>query len=47
MSTVNPGEFCPLPYGFLVTYYFVVCEKCNAATVRENGNETEQTIIKL
>ncbi len=47
MSTVNPGEFCPMPYGFLVTYYFVVCEKCNCATVRENGNETEKTIIKL
>ncbi len=47
MSTVNPGEFCPLPYGFLITYFFVACEKCNAATVRENGNETEETIIKL
>lgn len=47
MSTVNPGEFCPVPYGFLVTYFFVVCEKCNVATARENGNETEETIIKL
>lgn len=47
MSTVNPGEFCPIPYGFLVTYFFVVCEKCNAATLRENGNESEETYIKL
>ncbi len=48
MSTVNPGEFCPMPYGFLITYFLVVCEKCNAATVRENGNETEETFqIKL
>lgn len=47
MSTVNPGEFCPLPYAFLVTLFFVVCEKCNAATKRENGNETEEVYIKL
>ncbi len=47
MSTVNPGEFCPMPYGFLITYFFVVCEKCNNATVRENGNEKEETIISI
>ena len=47
MSTVNPGEFCPIPYAFLVTMFFVVCEKCNAATKRENGNETEDVIIKF
>ncbi len=47
MSTVNPGEFCPMPYAFLVTYFFVVCEKCNAASTRENGNETEETYIEL
>ena len=46
MSTVNPGEFCPLPYAFMIAYYLVVCEKCNAASKRENGNETEDDIIK-
>lgn len=47
MSTVNPGEFCPMPYSFLITYFLVVCEKCNAAPVRENGNETEETYLTL
>ncbi len=47
MSTVNPGEFCPMPYAFLVAYFLVVCEKCNAATKRENGNEIEEDLIKL
>lgn len=47
MSTVNPGEFCPLPYGLLVTLFFVVCEKCNAASKRENGNEIEEVIVKI
>ncbi len=47
MSTVNPGEFCPFPYAFLIAYFLVVCEKCNAATKRENGNETEEDLIKL
>lgn len=47
MSTVNPGEFCPVPYAFLVAYFLVVCEKCNAATKRENGNEIEEDLIKI
>lgn len=46
MSTVNPGEFCPMPYAFLIAYFLVVCEKCNAASKRENGNETEEVLIK-
>lgn len=47
MSTVNPGEFCPVPYGFLITLFFVICEKCNAATKRQNGNETEENLINI
>lgn len=47
MSTVNPGEFCPIPYGFMVTLFFVICEKCNAATKRQNGNETEENLINI
>ncbi|MBE6700956.1 MAG: O-antigen ligase family protein [Ruminococcaceae bacterium] len=27
MSQVNPGEFCPLPYGILATVYFILMEK--------------------
>lgn len=47
MSTVNPGEFCPVPYTFLVTMFFVVCEKYNASTKSENGNEIDEVLIKL
>lgn len=47
MSTVNPGEFCPIPYGFIITLFFVICEKVNAATKRQNGNETEENIINI
>ena len=47
MSTVNPGEFCPLPYAFLITYFLVVCEKCNVAQKREIGNEEEQDLIRI
>ncbi len=47
MSTVNPGEFCPIPYGFIITLFFVICEKCNVATKRQNGNETEENLINI
>lgn len=47
MSTVNPGEFCPVPYGFIITLFLVICEKCNAATKRQNGNETEENLINI
>ncbi len=47
MSTVNPGEFCPIPYGFIITMFFVICEKCNAATKRLNGDETEENLINI
>ncbi len=47
MSTVNPGEFCPIPYGFLIALFFVICEKCNNATKRQNGNETEENLINI
>ncbi len=47
MSTVNPGEFCPVPYGLIMTIMFVICEKCNNATMRQNGNESEENIINI
>ena len=47
MSTVNPGEFCPIPYGFIIALFFVICEKCNVATKRQNGNETEENLINI
>ena len=47
MSTVNPGEFCPVPYGLIIAIFFVMCEKCNNATKRQNGNETEKNIINI
>lgn len=31
MSLVNPGEFCPIPYGLVATLLFIICDKNNIA----------------
>ena len=35
MSLVNPGIFCPLPYLFLITMFFVIVEKCDTGEYQE------------
>lgn len=35
MSLVNPGIFCPLPYLFLITLFFVIVEKCDTGEYQE------------
>lgn len=39
MSLVNPGEFCPLPYGLIATLLFIICDKNNIAA--ENCSDTD------
>lgn len=48
MSLVNPGEFCPVPYGMLAVLFFIICEKNNiAASERSNTSNEEIISIKL
>lgn len=48
MSLVNPGEFCPIPYGMLAVLFFIICEKNNiAASERSNMSNEEIISIKL
>lgn len=46
MSLVNPGEFCPIPYGMLAVLFFIICEKNNAAASKRSSIAKED-IIKI
>ncbi|MBR6531817.1 MAG: O-antigen ligase family protein [Clostridia bacterium] len=46
MSLVNPGEFCPLPYGMMATLLFIVCDKNNIAAANSDNTEKED-IVKI
>lgn len=46
MSLVNPGEFCPMPYGMMATLFFIICEKNNIAA-RSSGNTDKEDIVKI
>ncbi len=46
MSLVNPGEFCPMPYGLLATLLFIVCDKNNIAA-ENSGNIEKEDIVDL
>lgn len=41
MSLVNPGEFCPMPYGLMATLFFILCDKNNIADI----NSRQASII--
>lgn len=46
MSLVNPGEFCPMPYGMMATLFFIICEKNNIAA-KNSGNTEKEDIVKI
>lgn len=46
MSLVNPGEFCPMPYGMVATLFFIICEKNNIAA-KNSGNTDNEDIVKI
>ncbi len=46
MSLVNPGEFCPMPYGLLATLLFIICDKNNIAA-ENSGNIENEALVDL
>ncbi len=46
MSLVNPGEFCPMPYGLMATLLFIICDKNNIAA-KNSGNTDVEDIVKI
>lgn len=44
MSLVNPGEFCPVPYGLLATLLFIICDKNNIAAETCSDDDKETTV---
>lgn len=46
MSLVNPGEFCPMPYGMMATLMFIICDKNNIAAEISDNTEKED-IVKI
>ncbi|MBP9989459.1 MAG: O-antigen ligase family protein [Ruminococcus sp.] len=44
MSLVNPGEFCPVPYGLMATLLFIICDKNNIAALSNKEKEEEYKI---
>ncbi len=44
MSLVNPGEFCPIPYGLLATLLFIICDKNNIAAENCDNTEKEDSV---
>lgn len=46
MSLVNPGEFCPMPYGLMATLLFIICDKNNIAA-ENSGNTEQEDIVKI
>lgn len=47
MSLVNPGEFCPVPYGLLATLLFIICDKNNIAPEYLPGGKEEEIKIEI
>lgn len=47
MSLVNPGEFCPIPYGMVATLLFIICDKNNIAPGYFPGGKEEEIKIEL
>lgn len=47
MSLVNPGEFCPIPYGMMATLFFIICDKNNIAAEESRLQKDEEYKIKL
>ena len=47
MSLVNPGEFCPIPYGMVATLLFIICDKNNIAPEYFPGGKEEEIKIEL
>ena len=47
MSLVNPGEFCPIPYGMMATLLFIICDKNNIAPDYLPGGKEEEIKIEL
>lgn len=47
MSLVNPGEFCPIPYGMVATLLFIICDKNNMAPGYFPGGKEEEIKIEL
>ena len=44
MSLVNPGEFCPLPYGLMATLLFIICDKNNIAAESCSDTDNESSV---
>ena len=45
MSQVNPGEFCPLPYGLLATIIFIMIEEePDAKSNRSEGTQGDAVV---
>lgn len=47
MSLVNPGEFCPVPYGLMATLLFIICDKNNIAPAYLPGGKEEEIKIEI
>lgn len=47
MSLVNPGEFCPIPYGMVATLLFIICDNNNIAPEYFPGGKEEEIKIEL
>ena len=47
MSLVNPGEFCPMPYGLMATLLFIVCDKNNIAAESISSNTENEDIVSI
>lgn len=44
MSLVNPGEFCPIPYGLAATLLFIICDKNNISSQTDSGKNSEEVL---
>ena len=47
MSLVNPGEFCPMPYGLMATLFFIICDKNNIAAEAISSNTEQEDIVNI
>lgn len=47
MSLVNPGEFCPIPYGLMATLLFIICDKNNIAAEEVKAEKDEEYRLTL
>ena len=44
MSLVNPGEFCPIPYGLAATLLFIICDKNNIEASSSSEKNSEEIL---